>query len=1263
MDEFSAKWESIIDDVEKKGEPLLRNVETSCDISKELFVLVDDFTKYFFFMLPRGEIRERILFCAFLWIHNVCLSRFDYVPERDFPYLWSQFSRIFDSVAAQMMPFNFTEQFSKLYMCLNFYETSGVAEQSGEVTRIFLRFFDHAKTLSSSCVKSESFEASLKEFHNLKSAIYRKCRQASPESDGETLLPAQLFSEFASVEYILNVGLLFVRMKESVSRINSAINGKHDVIVNAPSSESDIRSFLQSSLKIVLLENRLFLDKDNNQDNESTTLEKESEIHKLLSVISVNKDRSLCFQLWTKDFISKAIADVTVKFKPRSELEAIERLGTLIHCFMFDNTVMLRKFEEFKRIFLCLTRASTIFQFATHCLILLVELRSLARRDEIIRAVDAVIEKLERRIGICKFMGDQRRILWVMRAYFKSTPEEGTLVGLLTTLKMETESMCTLGLMPMKGTKPLLLSNYQDYLDILIILAKSPAGVPEELIHWHPSAGLLSESMLSHPNFVEMFREFSMSGRYAAILRRPSRPKGSSHVDFRELQEFVSYCEREVLRGCQVQVLLLKFSAMAYFLRQVSEFNKEYGNKHEMELRIDNDEVLQVLFNDSMKLLRQNDLFTESEQRQMALCLGNIALYLFYSNWDGTSERIQSVINELYQSFAVPRCQSLLGLCYEVLDYFDELGEVYTALADTIGDIKKIFTLCFEGSFESFERVKGLSEQLVSSSRKIDPDLGEKVQKKMFYIEKFLILVHVLCQLELSFANCDESRSNEKFFVKVFCQINHLRLIRDELDNAISLGIEVENVENLKATLASALEHEQFSELVNVDLESVIMSLEVRMPRLSEFLMAHFGRVKQYVADAIQMSPSGAHFLMPVDLDNVYAILQQYASTGDRFYLLRVITIVAKWDVSPDSNAEFAIFCAIAKDFVDVIMSAYCLLQTHRCVIRDVPEEEPGHGKIHDILCRLQEAIKGLQGDESILKYAEREIEELKKGRVCKVFTGLSSQSPDTLFKMELEEIRHVYQRAEAELQRIRSQKAQLLSTQELKKAIAALKRRNERNTELVNARSEEANALIERLAELNEAIAKRFSSPTGVPRLPPAINRLLSDDTIPRNLVTEDRGPREAIERRISDAAVLNLRLKREIERLQLPSGDRHITEPVLKDLMDSLSASTGQVEDWAAPEQSETAALSEELREMQKEAEALYEAATVMKGNIPQPSLEFVSSEIDRLTEEILCGRDPMANVKQSRAAVCNFSAKADQLFRLMYLEKQMLSERNQH
>ena len=1271
MDEFSLKWNSGIERIRKAAGPIVGRTATTCDVSDDMVELMGEFAD-FFYISTLTPAHERVLFCAFLWLHNVYLSRFQFAPQGDvdFVYLWAQFNSIFKSVSSALLPFRFNEHFSKLYLALNFFQREPAAgENARAISAAFSRFAEKAELLSSVDVTVEAFEAALNEFQKMKSLIYQTCRAASPEGSDEELLPGEMFGQFSSCEFVMNFGLLFVRIKETIERINAAISGRQHVLLKVPESEGTLKEFLVSSLKIFLLENRLMLSKDNDWDSRSAekgrddvaevdkALEKESEIiHEILAVLSVNNDRARISQLWKQCF--EVRAKVKIKSETKLESVAVEKLGNLIQCFLYDNLVLLHKYEEFKRIFTCLTKDTTVFSTITHCMILLMEIRSMAQNDQVVRAVDEVVLKLTRRINLSKFKNDSLRILWVLRAFHQFVSEPVTIESRLGLLKKHVEALSSMGMFPRGGSKSQFLSLYHYYLDILSILAKDGGEVPAEFVKYHPSAKVLLKAIISHPDFALTFREFAMSGKYASLVMPVCEGK-SGHLDLAEFQHFATLCEREVWQGHNMHKQLLKFSAVVYFIQQVQAFKS--GSTEEIELtpREDHDVALQGLFDETseniMTLLLQDELFTSEERREMALLVGKMTLFLMFNSCDTWD--VSSVASELYQSFCVPRCQSLLRACYRVLDYITELSDVYPTITETVNEIRSCFMSCFKGEFKGYYDVKRSTRQLVEECRFVNADLAERVQRDVSRIEKFLILAHFLSKIESVFITCGDQELLG--FVRIFVQVNHLRLISDELSRASKLGIPVNDVDTWQTTLAATLEANAFSKFARMDLGNMIQEIDIAMPHLSSFLISKFRQVRQELLDVIECAPVQGDTVFSVDFDDVVTNLRQYMKTEDRVYLLHTLMTLKRCRSGSDKNTELTMFRRISEEFMMAVRTGYALVQLRSYPITELKRHTSDDSPIASLLSRLQQEVDSLSGQEQQKSFIHNAIDDLKAGPICKVFSDIAAGTQAGLFELELAEIRQMYGKAEKELQGLHQQKTMMQSVGDLKEAVALLAERNKQNDLAVQNETKHASELAERLTKLHNVIAHRFTAQQGVPRFPAAIEKLLRDDNFPQRLVAEDRQPIDDLEDRLREETIMNTRLKREVERLALPQGESHIPQGALKEMMAELT-SLADADDWRNPVESETVALKAELKKMYKERGVLFRTLAGRTKPLPRPSPEALAQEIDRLTDELFRAPEGFpAHPQNLRSFICTFSAKADQLFSLMKLEQRILHD----
>jgi cell division protein FtsB len=268
---------------------------------------------------------------------------------------------------------------------------------------------------------------------------------------------------------------------------------------------------------------------------------------------------------------------------------------------------------------------------------------------------------------------------------------------------------------------------------------------------------------------------------------------------------------------------------------------------------------------------------------------------------------------------------------------------------------------------------------------------------------------------------------------------------------------------------------------------------------------------------------------------------------------------------------------------------------------------------------------------------------ELRTGPFGPALQTIAAQTPAGLAAAELAEVRALREAAAAALARVPRAGPDAFSFDEARAALA--RRRADAHARLTDLRAEAADLR----AAIADAAAERDAGAAHAAARS-AIERLIQDDAFLHGLTDPATPQLDDLRRRLSDATVLNLRIRRDIERLRLPTGNTHLPRAVLEKLSEDAVV-TG---DWISPVESETVVLKEELKAFQKERDALFKRVALLQAReSARPRREPTPAEIERRFAELVEMKADPGAARNLKQFVMMFVQRSDELFAMIGAE----------
>lgn len=540
------------------AEPITSNLIPTRDVSSDIFKLIDLFAE-FFTVSTLPPALDRVLFSSFLTIHYSVLCLFDLsLPnlDCDFIHFWSRFAAVFHSVSAVVLPFHFDPHATAIRQSLDFFRDIS----TGAELEVLLSTADNLRLevarLSRFGVTVKLFEIVQNRFTALKNATFRFWSTIDQNS---RVLPPHLHEAFSHLEYTLMFGSLFLQIRALIQSINKTAAS---LSIHLPDAPASLRSFLESTLHIFLHEYRLLaISRD---DEPKKTIPPSEMIQRLITAVVNLRDAS-AVELW--GLCASTIAQIPLSIDPRNDSVVFERIGQRV-LYRPCDIATFQRYEELKRVFAAALRDSGVFPVLSHCIMLLLELKSLTNDDELIPLVDNLIGRFSRRLHFAKLQEDQRRIPKVIRMVLGSSPKDSPAFALLIT---SLDNLIKLGLYDKDHP---FLNGYLFFVRLLARVAKE-GPVPKDLIAHHPTPSVLTKVLLRNESLTAACEQCEQATSLPPVMFYSSSPRRMDKLDLIELRCYAEMCELAMLDNTGLRHTLRLLTAVTTFIDQVGVLLRE----------------------------------------------------------------------------------------------------------------------------------------------------------------------------------------------------------------------------------------------------------------------------------------------------------------------------------------------------------------------------------------------------------------------------------------------------------------------------------------------------------------------------------------------------------------------------------------------------------------------------------------------------------------------------------------------------------------
>jgi polyhydroxyalkanoate synthesis regulator phasin len=240
-------------------------------------------------------------------------------------------------------------------------------------------------------------------------------------------------------------------------------------------------------------------------------------------------------------------------------------------------------------------------------------------------------------------------------------------------------------------------------------------------------------------------------------------------------------------------------------------------------------------------------------------------------------------------------------------------------------------------------------------------------------------------------------------------------------------------------------------------------------------------------------------------------------------------------------------------------------------------------------------------------------------------------------------EIRCLRTTAAAELNRVRREHGSDPSLSTFSETIEILRNRRVIGQGHLHALQESVETLH---VEIRDCEAE-LEGGTGEMNIRSAIERIIHDDTLLDSLAAPEEPELDALRRQIADVTVMSLRLKRDIDRLELPTGNAHLPPSALAQLSEESPVTGG----WISTVESETILLNEELRDLHRERDALFRNVALCRAReTTRPSREPTVQDIDRYIVELVELKNELGTTRNLKQLMSTFIKSSDEAFAIL-------------
>lgn len=430
------------------------------DVTQSFFMLIDNFSDFFEkSVLPRNQ--SRLLFAYFLSLHHFAIDL--YCPgishtDAEFTSLWKNFSWIFKMLQPYIFPSDYNhviEQINQEYVPLRTrYEgkpnTDEFVRLITKINSALEEFNYSVGDLQDPYTSSENFSSVLKEFAKLKQLFRIFCQKIN-------LTPPHLFNALSLAESILTYGKLFVSIRDTIKEIDNKVQESSIISIHIPLEMKDPyvhRQFLNSSVKIHQVENRLIYDKiieiysvnlvQNSSQDVNTTIANKFFLSTTLlldfsSVLAIHLDSQLVDR-WQSyvttsdsyfcliDQPKLILQKISSQVRPQSQQiininksrnnEQINLMNLKNEIsFSNQNPAIFSYYEEFIRLygFIANDQSPRSIHPLSHCIILLLKISNETNNDVIKNASSKLIDNIVSHLIVAKTHEDLVHLKYVIK--------------------------------------------------------------------------------------------------------------------------------------------------------------------------------------------------------------------------------------------------------------------------------------------------------------------------------------------------------------------------------------------------------------------------------------------------------------------------------------------------------------------------------------------------------------------------------------------------------------------------------------------------------------------------------------------------------------------------------------------------------------------------------------------------------------------------------------------------------------------------------
>jgi hypothetical protein len=1234
MDDFFSRWNQAVSEFEKASDQLNRFPSGKRDMCPEILDLMELLTDFFqSSTLPAAL--DRIFFASFLTIHSEFLCRFDPSIRHldcDFVFMWTRFYSVFQAVATAILPFTFHEHVERLQSAIEFLRTVVDGDQP-EVSRLQERsvgFTTKFQQLSFIAPTSQSFDSVLQEFDAFRSAVNSMWLRTSRDD----ALPPNVFAALAQTEFVLTFAARFVKIRDVALAVNSVLEADQSFTLRKPDDFPLFRRFLEITFRIILLQYRSIISRQDDplgarQPEASKATHPSMEIiYKILNALSQNR-YSVISDLWGQ------LKNIPYSFQSvaerRAESTAMDKLTQMVHCYAFAQTAILQKIEEFRRVFVGVIRDSSMqhsFQVVVHCLLLLLEIRSLTNNQHVTNAVDSVTEKLSKRVCVTKITSDHRRMPYVMKLTVKLMSSQTSALRSLATFTNSLRAINKAGWLADYDSP--FIGNLLIYLDLLLSLGQH-GPIDRSFLDRIPAPAIFERFLSVNEDVLQSCRRLEDGTRYEDVLLFKSQlDKKNPKLDLIEIEGDAKLCARELQNRGEAQHILKSLAGVAAFFDQLADCLKELDVEGcGVDPRAHHEPDVEFLVTEVQRF--PNSLPTRK-------ALAHVVSLLI---WERPNEQLEKAVESLRNVWSVPDCSELLAECYDVVDFLEDLAHFHTEIGGTVDDLKARIARTFTGGLSGF--VPGIWAGLVAKVEEITGGPVEAVQARVENLVNYFDNCSVVANIARRFG------IDAPAVVAVLAMRGHLTVLRELLRSVGEWEIPSSSrFPDIVRRIGLCLEMP--GSLGEKEFRSIVRDVSIDSEELGNFLLASFHNIRQLALGLANATTGTNIYRLVSKFDGVDRSILNFIASHDRFELRPAILAIS--EVADQSVS--GLFTKVVKSFEGQLKKSYALL--HSFVFPFAPpdsarKESERPPAVMALLADLEREIRSLPADNGDVQAVLRQCQELQTGPFREVLQKLSSATPKSLIDAEISEIRELKCRADQELNRIRSTNLAIECQFSFAETLELLRDKHRRDQEKLEVRRAKVEELRRELQDIQADLDSPDSSKLlsfGPSRVRGVIEDLIEGDAFLHRLSGVGEPPLDELRQQIAEATILKLRLMREIDRLSLPVGGNHVAPGVLARLTEEAGAEGG---DWISPVEEETTDLRDRLRKLQKERDSLFRSVALAEAQ--RQTRDAGPADVDRMFAELVEMKEEVARTRNLKDLLGTFMAKSDELFRIVSAE----------